>query len=436
VKTTCDAAPKMSILEPRLAAAVSRLVLTVKPLPAYVPAAGFVMPAIVSVPAVLADSEQVPPLSDSVIVTVWPLVDAVAAHVVNPVGSVIVGVAGIVKPAGRTTVIMSPALSAPVVLVEKPTVHVADAPAERVDPEKLMLAGAVAAEIVTGEAGLAAEVSVAVLTLNVLAAREPAAGFVNAASVSVAVVLAGSAHDAPASVIVTVCALAVADAVQLLKPPVSATVGVAGTDKPELKTAVIASPARSAPVALDLKLTVHVERAPPLCGAPPNETALTGVAAAIVTADAGLALTVSPLVAMLKLFAASTPAAGLVSPCTVSVAAVLFASAHDAPASVTVTVVPEPAPVAVQFEKPLPSTTVGVAGTVKPALSPIVIVPAAASEPLELVVKPTVQSERAPPVCGAPEKEMPVTGLAIAIADDGLTAAVSRLVAMLNVPAA
>jgi hypothetical protein len=44
--------------------------LTVKPLPAYVPADGLVIPAIVSVPAVLAGSEHVPPLSASVIVTV------------------------------------------------------------------------------------------------------------------------------------------------------------------------------------------------------------------------------------------------------------------------------------------------------------------------------------------------------------------------------
>jgi hypothetical protein len=86
-----------------------------------------------------------------------------------------------------------------------------------------------------------------------------------------------------------------------------------------------------------------------------------------------------------------------------------------------------------QFEKPLPSTIVGVAGTVKPALNPTVTVPPAASAPLELVVKPTVQSERAPPVWGEPENESAVTGLAITTADAGLTAAVSRLVAMLNV---
>jgi hypothetical protein len=426
----------MSMLEPGLAVVVSRLVLTVKPLPAYVPAAAFVIPAIVSVPAVLAGSEQVPPLSASVIVTVWPLVDALAEHVAKPVGSVIVGEAGIVKPAGKTTVIASPALSAPVELDVKPTVQVADAPAERVDAEKLTLDGAVAAAIVTADAGFAADVSVAVLTLNVFAASEPAAGLVSADRVRVAVVLAANAHEAPTSVIVAVCPLAVADAVQLLKPPVSATVGVAGTVKPELKTTVIVSPARSAPVALDLKLTVHVERAPPVCGEPLNVTALTDVAAAIVTLDAGFAATVSPLVETLNVFAASVPAAGFVSPCAVSVAAVLFASAHDAPASVTVTVVPEPEPVAVQLAKPLPSTIVGVAGTVKPALNAIVIVLPAASAPLELVVKPTVQSERAPPVCGDPENETAVTGLAITIADAGFAAPVSRLVAMLNVLAA
>lgn len=223
---------------------------------------------------------------------------------------------------------------------------------------------------------------------------------------------------------------------QLLKPPVSVTVGVAGTVRPALKTTVIVSPPRRAPVALDLKPTVHVERAPPVCGEPLNVTALTDVAGAIVMLDAGFAATVSPAVATLNVAAARVPAAGLVSPCTVSDAAVLLATAHDAPTSVTVTVVAEPEPVAEQLVKPLPSTIVGVAGTAKPALRAIVIVLPAASAPLELVVKPTVQSERAPPACGEPENETPVTGLAIAIADAGLAADVSRLVAMLNVLAA
>jgi hypothetical protein len=205
---------------------------------------------------------------------------------------------------------------------------------------------------------------------------------------------------------------------------------------PLLKTTVMVSPARSAPDALDLKPTVQVERAPPVCGAPANVTRLTAVAGAIVTVDPGLAATVSALVATENVLAASVAAAGFVSPLTVNVAAVLFASAQEAPARVTVTVVPDPEPVAVQLEKAAPSVIVGVAGTVNPALNAIVIVLPPASAPLELVVKPTVQSERAPPVCGEPEKETPVTGLAITIAEAGFAAAVSRLVAMLNVLAA
>jgi hypothetical protein len=167
-----------------------------------------------------------------------------------------------------------------------------------------MLDGDVAAAIVTTAPGFATAVSVAVFTLNVFAASEPAAGFVRVATVNVPVVLFASAHDAPASVIVTVCALAVAVAVQLEKPPVRATVGVAGTVKPELNATVIVSPARSAPEALDLKLTVHVERAAPVCGAPLKVTVLTAVAAAIVTPEAGFAVTVSALVATEKVFAA------------------------------------------------------------------------------------------------------------------------------------
>jgi hypothetical protein len=117
---------------------------------------------------------------------------------------VIVGVAGIVKPAGKTTAIVSPAASAPVALDVKPSVQVADAPADRVEAENETLVGAVAAAIATGDAGFEAAVSVAVLTLKVFAASEPAAGFVSVESVKVPVVLFASAHEAPASVIVTV----------------------------------------------------------------------------------------------------------------------------------------------------------------------------------------------------------------------------------------
>jgi hypothetical protein len=82
---------------------------------------------------------------------------------------------------------------------------------------------------------------------------------------------------------------------------------------------------------------------------------------------------------------------GFVRPLSVSDAAVLAATEHDAPASVTVAVVPAPTAVAVQLVKPLPSVTVGDAGTVKPAGKTIVIVSPTLMAPVELVVKPSVQ---------------------------------------------
>jgi hypothetical protein len=162
----------------------------------------------------------------------------------------------------------------------------------------------------------------------------------------------------------------------------------------------------------------------------------TEVAALIVTAEAGLAAIMSLLVAMLNVLAARLPAAGFVSPFTVSVALVEAASAHEAPASVTVTVVPDVAPVAVQLVTPAPSVIVGVAGIVKPELKMIVIVPPALSAPPELVLNDSVQSERAPPVCGEPAKLMFVGALEITTAEGGLTATVSRLVLTLKPDAA
>jgi len=142
------------------------------------------------------------------------------------------------------------------------------------------------------------------------------------------------------------------------------------------------------------------------------------------------------LVAMLNVFAARLPAAGFVRPLTVSVALVDAATAHDAPASVTVTVVPDVEPVAVQLVKPAPSVIVGVAGIVKPALKTIVIVAPLLSAPAELVVNDSVQSERAAPVCGEPEKLTLVGGFEMTIAECGLTATVSRLVLTLKPDAA
>src|SRR5690348_9031837 len=100
---------------------------------------------------------------------------------------------------------------------------------------------------------------------------------------------------------------------------------------------------------------------------------------------------------MLNVFAARLPAAGFVRPLIVKVALVDAVTVHPAPASVTVTVVPDVDPVAVQLVKPAPSVTVGIAGIVKPPLKTTVIVPPAASAPAALVLNVSVQSERAPP---------------------------------------
>jgi hypothetical protein len=187
---------------------------------------------------------------------------------------------------------------------------------------------------------------------------------------------------------------------------VSVIVGVAGTVNVPGKTTVIVSPVVSAPLPLDVKPTVQVDRAPPVCGEPVNAMRVGAVAAAITTAAAGFEGVVSWLVATLNVFAASEPAAGSVSRESFSVAAVFLPSAHvPAPlASVTVAVVPVPVAVAEQFAKPVSSVTVGTAGTVKPLLKTIVIVSPAARLPPPPVLKPTVQSERAPPVWGLPVK--------------------------------
>jgi hypothetical protein len=90
---------------------------------------GFVTPAIVSETAVLFPAAHVPPLDASVTVTVWDEVEPVAEQLLNPLVRVIAGVAGIVKPEAKTTVIVLPAASAPDELVLKFTVQFESAPA-------------------------------------------------------------------------------------------------------------------------------------------------------------------------------------------------------------------------------------------------------------------------------------------------------------------
>jgi hypothetical protein len=159
---------------------------------------------------------------------------------------------------------------APVELVVKPSVQFALVEGAWVEPLKLTELTDVAAAIVTLDAGFAATGSPLVATLNVFAARVAAAGFVRPLIVSDAAVEPGSEQEAPTRVIVTVCALAVAVAVQLVKPEFSTIVGVAGTVKPELKATVIVLPVESAPLALDVKPTVQSECAVPVCGDPLN----------------------------------------------------------------------------------------------------------------------------------------------------------------------
>src|ERR1700680_309219 len=105
------------------------------------------MPAILSVPAVLFASAQVPPLLASVIVATVPEAVSVAEQCENPVGRVIVAPDGTVNPAGNVTVIVPPAARAPLEEVVKPSVHVAVEFAVSGAPEKVTLVGKVAVTV-------------------------------------------------------------------------------------------------------------------------------------------------------------------------------------------------------------------------------------------------------------------------------------------------
>jgi hypothetical protein len=191
--------------------------------------------------------------------------------------------------------------------------------------------------------------------------------------------------------------------VQFVNPLVSVIAGEAGTTKPAANVAVTVSPAPSAPVELEVKPAVQVERAPPVCGEPPKVTPVGLVAGQIVTFEV-YATAVSLLVLTLKVAPNKVLLAGLVIPAIVSVAAVPPASEHDPPlsASVIVTVVDEVEPVAEQLLKPLAGVIAGAAGIVKAELKTTVIVEPLVRAPAGVGVKPTVQVERAPPVCGEP----------------------------------
>ena len=154
---------------------------------------------------------------------------------------------------------------------------------------------------------------------------------------------------------------------------------------------MIASPLSSALVAVNP--TVHVERADPVCGEPLNETAVGADVAVSVTAVA-FAATASALVLTVSV---EPPGDEFVTPAIVSDAAVLGGSTHVPPLFASVIVATAPAPVAVaeQFEKPAPSTMIGVAGTEKPEEKVVVIASPLRSVPVELVLKLTVHVARA-----------------------------------------
>ncbi len=126
------------------------------------------IPAIVRVAAVLLARAQVPPELARVIVTTLLAPLPVAEQWENPVGKVMVGVAGEMKPVANVTVMVLVAASAPVEEVVKPSVQVAVALASKLEPEKVT---AVGVEVMTmADAGCAAIVSCEVDRLKVLAA--------------------------------------------------------------------------------------------------------------------------------------------------------------------------------------------------------------------------------------------------------------------------
>lgn len=194
--------------------------------------------------------------------------------------------------------IVSPAAIAPLALAVNVSVQFAVEPPVWTEPANAGLETDVAALIVTADAGLAAFKSELVAMLKVLAAREPADGFVKPLTVSVEVDDAATAHDAPERVTVTVVPTVAAFAVQFGKPEFRTIAGVAGIVKPELKTIVIVPPLPRAPVELVLNDSAQSERAPPVCGEPENVTFVGAFAMTI--ADGGFAATVSRLVFTLK----------------------------------------------------------------------------------------------------------------------------------------
>ena len=150
----------------------------------------------------LLGSEQVPPESASVIVSVVVAPVPVAEQLLKPLPRMIVPGLGATKPAVKVTVIVSPVFRAPVALEVKFAVQVARALAARDVLLTVTLVGGVAAATVAA-VSLTVVVSALVLTVSVVA---PAVGFVMPTICTEVAVLAARAHvpALSASVIVTV----------------------------------------------------------------------------------------------------------------------------------------------------------------------------------------------------------------------------------------
>src|ERR1039457_1357751 len=218
--------------------AASLLVATKNDVLAYDPAPGLVMPAIVSVAAVLAASVHPVPRT---MVTVVPVVKAVAfGDALQPLNvgpSVAVGFEGIVTPEGKGTVMMSPGPSPPLgSLVVNPTVQVVGvAPGAIEDPEKVTAETPETPGITTADVGAAAALLL-VATKNDVLAYDHAPWLVMPAIVNVAGVLAASAQPPPTRVMTTSEPIVAAVAVQPTNPDGSVTTGVAGIPGHESNT--------------------------------------------------------------------------------------------------------------------------------------------------------------------------------------------------------
>ena len=395
-----------------------------------------------TVAGVLSARAQVPPLFASVIVTTPPACVDVAEHEANAALRVIAGVPPIAKLPLNVTVRVPPVASAPEALVVKAAVHAATAPGAAVVAVKVTPVTLVAAMVTAAAAaGEVVVVSRLVETLNAAAGYVPAVGFVIPARVTVAGVLAASAHVPPlfASVIVTTFATEAAVAEHSVNAALNVTVGVAGSVKFGWKVAVIVPPEASDPAVLVVKATVQLAIAPGAVD-DPAKVIVAGAVAAITGAlpAAGETAVVSALVATEKLVDGYVPTEGFVTPPMTSAAGVLAVSAHVPPllASVIVITFATAAPVAEQLLNALPSVIAGVAAMPNAGWNVAVIVLPVASAPVVLVVKAAVHVVVTPGAVSVPVYVAVVTAVAAMVtAAAGTTATVSLDVATENVAA-